>query len=372
MLTISPSNIVITLRLPFYQGKADFGNHYTKTRYWCSEPTKVAPENSILFSVRAPVGDINLTQNKCCIGRGLSAIIGKSVEQPYLYQMLQFVKPKFQLISQGSTFEAVNGSDLKEFKLLTPPLPEQKKIAEILSSVDDVIETTETQINKLKDLKKGMMNELLTKGIGHTEFKDSLVGKIPVEWEVKKTGEIAKSIVPGRNKPKAFNGNIPWITISDIGSLFITKSKIGLGVSRDALSDAQGKTIPPNSVIMTVVGDFGISGVAKNEMVINQQLHAFVCGNKVLPLYLCFVIRLLKKKIENLSTQTTISYLNKDNSESILIPIPPLQEQQKIASILSSIDTNIEERQTKLTQSKNLKKSLMADLLTGRVRVKVN
>jgi len=118
---------VIRSGLPFYQGKADFGGYYTKTRYWCSEPTKIAPEHSILFSVRAPVGDINFTKVKCCIGRGLSAINGNTINQSFLYQSLKFVKPKFQLIAQGSTFEAVNGSDLKEFILLTPPLPEQKK-----------------------------------------------------------------------------------------------------------------------------------------------------------------------------------------------------------------------------------------------------
>ena len=65
-----------------------------------------------------------------------------------------------------------------------PPLPEQKKIASILTSVDEVIENTQKQIDKLQDLKKATMNELLTKGIGHTEFKDSELGRIPKSWEV--------------------------------------------------------------------------------------------------------------------------------------------------------------------------------------------
>src|SRR5690606_10189467 len=71
-----------------------------------------------------------------------------------------------------------------------PPLPEQQKIASILSSVDDVIEKTRAQIDKLKDLKTGMMQELLTKGIGHTEFKDSPVGPIPSKWEVHRIGDL--------------------------------------------------------------------------------------------------------------------------------------------------------------------------------------
>ncbi len=84
----------------------------------------------------------------------------------------------------GGTRAKLNQSDMRDIELLRPPLPEQKKIAAILTSVDTVIEKTQAQIDKLKDLKTGMMQELLTKGIGHTEFKDSPVGRIPVEWGV--------------------------------------------------------------------------------------------------------------------------------------------------------------------------------------------
>ena len=71
-------------------------------------------------------------------------------------------------------------------------MAEQQKIASILTSVDEVIEKTEAQISKLQDLKKGMMQELLTKGIGHTEFKDSPVGRIPKGWEVVKLGRFSR------------------------------------------------------------------------------------------------------------------------------------------------------------------------------------
>ncbi len=73
---------------------------------------------------------------------------------------------------------------LQDLDYFLPPLPEQKKIASILTSVDEVIENTQKQIDKLQDLKKATMNELLTKGIGHTEFKDSELGRIPKSWEV--------------------------------------------------------------------------------------------------------------------------------------------------------------------------------------------
>ena len=78
----------------------------------------------------------------------------------------------------------VDKSFIEKLEFSIPPLPEQKKIASILTSVDEVIENTQKQIDKLQDLKKATMNELLTKGIGHTEFKDSELGRIPKSWEV--------------------------------------------------------------------------------------------------------------------------------------------------------------------------------------------
>lgn len=96
---------------------------------------------------------------------------------------LSEVRHYFYLLANGTTRFGLTAEVINKAPLVTPPLPEQQKIAAILSSVDDVIEKTRAQIDKLKDLKTGMMQELLTKGIGHTEFKDSTVGRIPKNWQ---------------------------------------------------------------------------------------------------------------------------------------------------------------------------------------------
>jgi type I restriction enzyme S subunit len=310
-----------------------------------------------------------------CASTEFMSYIPKTTDVDLPFYKFYFDGPVFnkrlQVCATGSTNShvRVSPSETLLWKIFQPPLPEQQKIASILTSVDDVIEKTQSQINKLQDLKKGTMDELLTRGIGHTEFKGSPLGGIPKEWEVSATGRVAKSIVPGRNKPKVFDGDIPWITISDIDGIFVSKSKSGIGVSREALSDAQGKTVPENTVIMTVVGEFGLVAISERELVINQQLHGFVCGKKIDSLFLYFCLIREKGQMEKLATQTTISYMNKDNAESVKIPLPPLEEQKKIASILTSIEKNIEVKQRKLEQTKSLKKSLMRDLLSGKVRV---
>jgi type I restriction enzyme S subunit len=115
----------------------------------------------------------------------------RKLSSDFLYHYLQSGEFQDQISeeSQGSAQANFGPTHLKRVTCSLPPPPEQQKIASILISVDEVIEKTEAQIHKLQDLKKGMMQELLTKGIGHTEFKDSSVGRIPREWDVGKLGD---------------------------------------------------------------------------------------------------------------------------------------------------------------------------------------
>ena len=103
----------------------------------------------------------------------------------------------------GTTRTRIGRTALSNITIHLPPLPEQKKIASILTSVDEVIEKTQSQIDKLQDLKKGTMNELLTKGIGHTEFKDSELGRIPKSWEVKTIDSTANRVTDGEHQTPA-------------------------------------------------------------------------------------------------------------------------------------------------------------------------
>jgi len=373
--------------LPFFQGKADFGNHYTKTRYWCSEPTKIAPANSILFSVRAPVGDINITQQKCCIGRGLSAIIGNSIIQPFLYQNLQYAKSQFQLISQGSTFEAVNGSDLKEFRILTPPLPEQKKIAAILTSVDEVIEKTEAQINKLQDLKKAMMQTLLTEGIGHTEFKDSPVGRIPKEWKVSRLEALLVNVdSPMRSGPfgsallkkeLVSQGN-PLLGIDNVHIEKFVKNYKRF-VTDDKFEELKRYAVREDDVMITIMGTVGRSCVVpKNVGKALSSKHVWTMTfdkDKYEPELICWQLNYatwVLSQFKNESQGGVMDSINSKTLKNLLLPNPPLEEQAVIATNHKSISHVIEEKQTTLVSLISLKKSLMQDILTGKVRVKVN
>ncbi len=381
-----PSNTYNNSRigLPFFQGKTDFGSHYPSVRVWCSKPTKVAEKDSILFSVRAPVGDINIASESCCIGRGLAAIKGTKVEQAFLYQTFKFVKHRFQLLAQGSTFEAVSGGEMRDFKLILPPLPEQKKIAAILTSVDTVIEKTQAQIDKLKDLKTGMMQELLTKGIGHTEFKDSPVGRIPVEWEVVTLADLISSMdggvsVNSENKQKA-SGEMGILKTSCVskGNFYPNENKVVLHNEMDRLKTP----VKDDHIIFSrmntpaLVGESGYVNKSYDDLFLPDRLWLIdVYRDKVYVLWLSYILAFnsTRKKITDAATGTSGSMKNisKPSLLSIKIAYPHINEQEKIASILKSVDKKLNKTLHKLSSYQNIKKVLMQDLLTGKVRVKL-
>lgn len=177
--------------LPLLQGCAEFGGSFPEHKLFCRQRKKLAPKGSILFSVRAPVGKLNFADRDYVIGRGLASISGTMVTTRYLNHFLQFEKDKFRVASHGSTFEAINSTELSRWPVLHPMcMNEQEKIAAILSTVDRAIEQTEALIAKQQRIRTGLMQDLLTRGIDEHgnlrseqthQFKDSPLGRNPVE-----------------------------------------------------------------------------------------------------------------------------------------------------------------------------------------------
>ena len=264
------------------------------------------------------------------------------------------------------SFSAFSGLVLQH-----PPLPEQKKIAAILSSVDEVIAKTEAVIAQLQIVKKAMMEQLLTKGMPgrHTRFKQTEIGEIPEEWEVASVRDVAKSVVPGRNKPSVFDGTIPWLTIADLQHTVVTDSSAGLRVSQTELNNCGGKTVPAGTVIMSCVGRLGIVSISGCIVTMNQQLHGFACGPSIDPLFLCLVLRSAERQMQALAGKTTIPYLNKARCEEIVIPLPCLPEQRAVAEQIAPIETSLASEEAVLLQMRHLKSALSSSLLSGELRV---
>lgn len=153
----------VELGLPLLQGNADIKNRRSAPRIYTSEITRECEVNDILLSVRAPVGTVALSNHHACIGRGIAAIRAKeNMNQDFIYQWLLWFEPKWISLSQGSTFESINSADIKQLKIKSPESKEQQKIAAVLSSADQEIDSLQQKIEALKQEKKALMQQLLT------------------------------------------------------------------------------------------------------------------------------------------------------------------------------------------------------------------
>lgn len=288
---------------------------------------------------------------------------------------------RLQLVATGSTNShvRVTPSETLRWCVPEPPLPEQQKIAAILSSVDDVIEKTQAQIDKLKDLKTGMMQELLTKGIGHTEFKDSPVGRIPVGWDVVQFREIFEEYKYGprfSSKDYATDGNVKTIRGTDVSTNGeIHYQQVPVAQIDDKTVSAH--TLQEGDLVMITTADCGVSAVFRDQgfpYIASAYAIKLTPKDSLAPEFIKFYMQtpLALKQVESFVRKGTVANLPGSDVMTIKLGLPPRVEQEKIASILNSLDDKIRLTTEKLGALTNTKKALMQDLLTGTVRVKVD
>ena len=315
--------------LPFYQGKADFGRINPTPKIWCSKSKKEAKPNDILISVRAPVGDLNINIAQSCIGRGLAAITCRpDVDMMYLYYYLKYLKPQLKHISTGSTFESINRTQLENLIVNYKPYFEQIKISYILQVVERQIEVKENLMRLYDLLVKSRFVEMFgDPNASRTKYK-----LVPIHM-------VADCMVPGRDKPKSFTGEIPWITINDLNiNGYTNKSKLGLGLTIDEVKEVNRKCVPQGSVLMSCVGNLGLCSVASVDVVINQQLHSYQCNEFINNLYLMYYLSFKNTYMNKIASSTTVLYMNKNACNNIPVLLPPIELQISFAKYLNRIN----------------------------------
>ena len=301
----------------------------------------------------------------------------------YLQQLLEHSIPKLSGSSHGSTMKHIRKGVLDEFQCVVPPVSEQNKIASILTSVDKVIENTQKQIDKLQDLKKATMNELLTKGTGHTKFKDSELGEIPKNWEIWRLGDVSK--VYFSNVDKKYDPNeIPVFLCNymDVYQNSYIKNGMDFMVATAKQREIDKFSLEFDDVIITKDSETPKDIAVSTH--VTEELKGVICGYHLALIrsdksrlsggYLSHLFSLneVQRRFYRLANGSTRFGLTAEAITDSLLPIPPLPEQKKIASILTSVDETIENTHHQIDKLQDLKKSLMQDLLTGKVRVKVN
>jgi len=196
--------------MPFIQGRKDFGDLYITPTTYTEKCGKIAPPNSVLLTVRAPVGNVNITKDEVCIGRGLAAIYnvnGNPTLNHFIYYVLVGLKDYIAPLGErGTTYEEIIKEDLENILIPYPPPPEQSRIATVLSWFDNLIENKKRQNEILEKVAMAIFKSWF---VDFEPFKDEefvyneeLGKEIPKGWEVKKLGEFVSTSMGLRHLEK--------------------------------------------------------------------------------------------------------------------------------------------------------------------------
>ena len=345
--------------MPFLQGSATFGFMHPYFETYSSDIKKIAINGSVLMSVRAPVGDLNIANADVCIGRGLCSINGKSnIINRYIFYLLSYYKPKLLNMQKGTTFGAITKDDILNFKvLIAEDIEEQKRIASALSKIDAYLENTIKLIEEKERFKRGIAKKLLTckegENIPEARFKG-----FEDEWEETQILEFVNNNIIKIEKGKS-----------------ITKSKIEEG---DIPVIAGGKTPPYyhnkynyNFPCITI----SASGSAGYVWFHDYKIWASDCyviytDNKRYNIkFLYHYLKNIQDLIYYLQVGGVQKHVYAKDLIKLNIPNITIEEQEKIGGYLSLLDKEIDNLKKQKELIKEMKRGAMQKLLSGEVRL---
>lgn len=291
----------------------------------------------------------------------------RNVIPEWLFYFLNLIDLK--RYNEASGVPSLNRDTLYQIPVKLPPLEEQQKIADILSTWDRAIEKLESLIAAKQKRKRALMQQLLT---GKKRFKE-FEG---LEWEKATLGKLGKILsggTPDTRNDKYWNGEISWCTPTEITALksrFIDKTS--RRITEAGLQSCSANLLPIGSLIVCTRATVGDCAINTIPMSTNQGFKNLIPNESVDVNYLFYKVNSLKYELLKCASGSTFLEISKKDFEKVRLELPPLPEQQKIAAVLSSADQEIETHQTQLAALKQQKRGLMQQLLTGKKRVQVD
>lgn len=363
-----------------------------KTRYW-RNVTKdlekyLLKQNDILISMDGSLvgknfAKINESELPLLLVQRVARLrVKNNVSPDFAFQYIRSEFPKYvKKVRTVSAIPHISPNDIHDFTIPLIPSVEQRRIATILTTVDDAIQRSRQAGAETERLKAGVMHELMTKGIEHTEFReDPDVGMVPEGWEVKPLGEIC-TVKTGpfgaqlHMSDYVANGT-PIITVEHLGDLGIIHENLPL-VSDSDKARLKEYHLKEGDIVFSRVGSVDRSCyISKKEagwLFSGRLLRVRPVTKELLPTYLNYYFSFegFKHRIRSASVGGTMANLNTTIMSQIKIIFPSLHEQQQITTLLSAIDGKITLQRQRTTHYEHLKQGLMNELLTGKRRVAV-
>ncbi|MFZ7335753.1 restriction endonuclease subunit S [Comamonas jiangduensis] len=344
--------------------------------------TTIVPEGSVILSTRAPIGSLGIAAKALCTNQGCKALVPNGPNPRLLAYLLTASNEALNVRGKGTTFLELSGDELGAFVVPLASVPEQTAIATFLdhetAKIDALVAEQEKLINLLQEKRQAVISHAVTKGLNpNIPMKDSGVewlGEVPEHWEVIPAKRVASIFVPQRNKPdlNADGDGHFWVTMEQMHSEEINSAE--LTVTEVAARDAGTRILPAGAVVASCVGSFGLAAINSVDVIINQQLQAFIPNNHVDARFLRHCVVIAKCYFEQIGTAATIAYVNQLGFANMPMPLPPEEEQHQIVAFLAvesvKFDTLMAEARTAITLLQERRTALISAAVTGQIDVR--
>jgi len=271
----------------------------------------------------------------------------------------------------------------RELDVALPPIGEQRKIATILHNIDKLIKNVKDISAKLSKIKSGVLYDLLSEGyFDHKEWVDvdyqnallmARSSKLPAEWDIREAKEVCEiktGHTPPRSNEEYWGGGIPWIDVEDIrnvdGNIINSTDE---NITQKGLENSGAKLLPKGTLISCRMRAIGVSAILGKDMATNQDYVSFECNKScVSPEYLLYLLEFATPQLSRLTVGSTHPKIQLSFYPQVRLPLPTLDEQEKIIKVINSIEKDIQKGREYSNQLNNIKSGLIQDLLSGTVR----
>ena len=342
--------------VPFYQGNADFGALYPNPRIWCSKPIKLAKENDILISVRAPVGALNFSKEECCIGRGLAAItlVSNDFLIEFIYWSLRTGVKELQSKSTGSTFKSINKKVLEEVRIPIISLKDQEDIIRNITLLTNVLTKYKQETVFLDELVKARFVEM---------FGDPITNDMV--WNTVKLNDVCDGIGDGLHGTPEYDeyGDYPFINGNNLKNGMIEITPSTKMVNEDTYRKHFIK-LTKNAILLSINGTLGNLALYNGEKVM---LGKSACYCNLTPdinrIFVCGIMKTdaFSNFLESNATSSTIKNIGLKAIREFVLIVPPLELQNQFASFVQEVDKSRSRIQKSLEASQELFDSLMQE-----------
>ncbi len=342
------------------------GNLFTNDTYYYSdmelEPDKYIEDGDLIYAWSATFGPRIYIGNKCIYHYHIWKLKFDEniVSKTFLNYILERDVEKIMSQRTGGTMVHITKSAMENRELFFPSLPEQKKIASFLSTIDDIITTTEAELTAWQERKKGVMQKIFNREV---RFKADDGSEFP-EWEEKRLGEVCDIVgggTPDTEKAEYWGGDVNWFTPSEIGETkYVVKSN--RQISKLGLLKSSAKLLPQGTILLTSRATLGEMAIVKQECCTNQGFQSLIVKQECLNEFIYYYQPIIKRYCEKHASGSTFLEISKKEISGCKLGVPSLPEQQKIADCLSSLDDAINQIKAELSAWKEFKKGLLQQM----------